>query len=75
MKIKVLCDFAQRAQSPKIMIFALTSNVSDFGYSLHMFLNEYCPHLLAQFRLCVFDIRYDFLLSKRLTDSFYYCQD
>ena len=33
MKIKVLCDFAQRAQSPKIMIFALTSNVSDFGYS------------------------------------------
>ena len=28
-------DFAQRAQSQHIMIFALTSNVFDFGHSLH----------------------------------------
>ena len=40
-KIKVsftLRDFAQRAQraqSQNIMIFALTSNVLDFGHSLH----------------------------------------
>ena len=40
-KIKVLFtlrDFAQRAQraqSQNIMIFALTSNILDFGHSLH----------------------------------------
>ena len=28
-------DFAQRAPSQNIMIFALTSNVFDFGHSLH----------------------------------------
>ena len=61
-RIRIIYVTAQRAQSTKIRNFALSSNVADFGRSLHMFLNEYCSHLLAQFRLCVFDIRYIFFL-------------
>ena len=59
-RIRIIYVTAQRAQSTKIRNFALSSKVADFGRSLHMFLNEYCSHLLAQFRLCVFDIRYFF---------------
>ena len=54
-KIKVLFMWAY--VTLRSMIFALTSNVSDFDHSLHIFLNKLLPtHLPVKFRRFVHDI-------------------
>ena len=69
-----LCDFAQN-----ITIFALTSNVSDFGHSLHVFLNKYCPCAFSQSFVFVYmyimsDIVFVLFVCPNSL-HFHYCQD